>query len=175
MGKPVLSNTKTYEPGGGAWYENHGLSPDGRKLLFTATFENKKAFTANVYLYDTEKESLERLADEKYNEHALYSPSGKRIVWMSGMQNKGGGTDYWSMNADGSDKVRLTDFNNPDLPSFERRMIIAADASFSPDGKYLAAYLQVNLITQEGMTVVIELENDWERRGDDGAPRAGSD
>ena len=35
----------------------------------------------------------------------------------------------------------------------------------SPDGRYLAAYLQVNLLTQDGVTVVIELEDDWERPG----------
>lgn len=44
-------------------------------------------------------------------------------------------------------------------------MIVAADASLSPDGKFLVAYLQVNLVTQEGVTVLIELEDDWERGG----------
>lgn len=41
-------------------------------------------------------------------------------------------------------------------------MIVAADASFSPDGKHLVAYLQVNLLIQDGLTVLIELEDDWE-------------
>ena len=60
------------------------------------------------------------------------------------------------MNPDGSDKLRLTDFNNPALPTFKNRSIVAADASFSPDGRFLIAYLQVNLVTQEGVTVLIE-------------------
>ena len=163
-GSPVLSNLQSYVPGKPGWYENHGLSVDMRTLIFTSTFENDKAFHANVYRYLIDQARLDRLADEKWNEHATYSPSGKRIVWMSGRDNLNGGTDYWSMNPDGSDKLRLTDFNNPALPTFKNRSIVAADASFSPDGRFLIAYLQVNLVTQEGVTVLIELEDDWERR-----------
>ena len=163
-GSPVLSNLQSYVPGKPGWYENHGLSVDKRTLIFTSTFENDKAFHANVYRYLIDQARLDRLADEKWNEHATYSPSGKRIVWMSGRDNLNGGTDYWSMNPDGSDKLRLTDFNNPALPTFKNRSIVAADASFSPDGRFLIAYLQVNLVTQEGVTVLIELEDDWERR-----------
>ena len=165
-GRPVLSNLKSYEPGKPGWYENHGLSPDGRKLLFTSTFENEKAFHSNLYLYDIREDRLERLADEKWNETGSYSPSGKRILWMTGAHNKNRGTDYWCMNPDGSDKVRLTDWNNAALPSYQQKMIVAADSSLSPDGKYLTAYLQVNLITQVGVTVVVELEDDWERPGE---------
>lgn len=164
-GEPVLSNLKSYEPGKPGWYENHGLSPDGRKLLFTATFDNQKAFHSNMYHYDIADNRLDRLADEKWNEHAFYAPSGKRIVWMTGAHNHRGGTDYWCMNPDGADKVRLTDWNNPGLPSWQKKMIVAADASPSPDGKYLVAYLQVNLLTQDGVTVLIELEDGWERPG----------
>lgn len=170
-GKPVLSNVKSYEPGKPEWYENHGLSPDNRKLLFTSTFDSEKLFHSKMYHYDMAAEKLECLADEKWNEHALYSPSGKRIVWMTSAQDKNSGTDYWCMNPDGGDKVRLTDFNNPALPGFERKMIVAADSSFSPDGKHLVAYLQVNLLTQLGLTVLIELEDDWERPG--GVPSGG--
>ncbi len=164
-GRPVLSNAKSYEPGKPGWYENHGLSPDGDKLLLASTFDNEKAFHSKLYHYDVAEDRLDVLADEKWNEVGSYSPSGKRIVWMTGAHNKGGGTDYWCMNPDGSDKVRLTDWNNANLPSWEKKMIVAADSSLSPDGKYLVAYLQVNLLTQHGITVMIELEDDWERPG----------
>ncbi len=95
----------------------------------------------------------------------MHSPSKNRVVWMTGRNNVNAGTDYWAMNPDGSDKVRLTDFNNPRLPTYRHKAIVPADASFSPDGKHLMAYLQVNLVTQEGVTVLIELGDDWERRG----------
>ncbi len=56
--------------------------------------------------------------------------------------------------------------NNAALPSHRKKMIVAADSSLSPDGKYLVAYLQVDLITQMGATVLIELADDWERPGE---------
>jgi Tol biopolymer transport system component len=133
--------------------------------LFTSTFEYDKAFHSNVYRYSIDHARLDTLADKKWNEHAMYAPSWKRIVWMSGRDNRKGATDYWSMNPDGSDKVRLTDFSNPDLPTFKNKAIVAADASLSPDGKFLIAYLKLNLVTQEGVTVLIELEDNWERKG----------
>ena len=95
----------------------------------------------------------------------MYSPSSKQIVWMTGRDNLKGNTDYWSMNPDESDKVRLTNFNNPDLPTYKNKSIVAADVGLSPDGKLMIAYLQVNLVTQEDVTILIELEDDWERRG----------
>ena len=162
--RPVLSNIKSYEPGKPGWYENHGLSPDGRKLLFTSSFAFKKPFHSNVYSYDIAEKRLELLAEGKWNEHALYSPSGKKILYMSSAHNKGG-TDYWSMNLDGSGKISITDWNNPELTTWKNKMIVAADASFSPDGKYLVAYLQVNLLSQDGLTVLIELEENWEEPG----------
>ncbi len=165
-GGPDLSDVKSHLPGKAGWYENHGLSQDKRTLLFTSSFESNKAFRSSVYRYLIDQARLEVLADKKWNEHAAYSPSGNRIVWMTSQDNLNAGTDYWAMNPDGSDKGRLTDFNNPRLPTYKHKAIVAADASFSPDGKHLIAYLQVNLVTQEGVTVLIELDDDWERRGD---------
>ncbi len=164
-GNPVLSNMKSYVPGKPGWYENHGLSQENSKLLFSSTFENTKPFHSNVYRYDIEQAKLDRLANVKWNEHAMYSPDWKRIVWMTGQDNPNRGTDYWAMNLDGTDKVRLTDFNNPGLPTFRKKMIVAADASLNPNGKFLVAYLQTNLVTQEGVTVLIELEDGWDRPG----------
>ena len=160
-GTPQLSNVQTYQPGGPGLYENHGLTPDQGKILFTATFESKKSLdfftTANIYLYDIAANKVQKLSTEKYNEHAHYYPDKKRILWMTSMQNPTRGTDYWSMNPDGSQKMRLTDFNNQDLPTYKGKMVISADSSFNPDGTKLVAYLQLNLLTQNGPIVVIDL------------------
>lgn len=162
--EPVLSNIMTYEPGTQGLYESHGFSPDGTKLLFTGWFESKGALdffkAANVYTYDLTSKTLEKLAYEKYNEHALYSPNGKRILWMTSADNQNNGTDYWSMDPDGKSKRRITDFNNPKLKSFKGKAITSADSSLSPDGKRLVAYLQINLATQAGMIVVIDFKTD---------------
>ena len=92
---------------------------------------------------------------------ANYSPVGTKIVWFTSVWNNNRGTDYWSMNYDGSEKQRLTDFNNPRNASYQGKVITAADFSFSPDGKRLVAHLFTSLLAQKGMTVVIDLEDRW--------------
>ena len=164
-GTPLLSNIETYEPGGEGFYENHGLSPDGKNIIFTGNFELTSNplsfFKQKIYTYNFASQKMVALATEKYNELAQYSPVGKKIIWFTSVGNKNRGTDYWSMNYDGSGKNRITDFNNPQSPSFKGKVITAADNSFSPDGKKIVAYLQTNIFTQDGMTVIIDLVDDW--------------
>ena len=136
---------------------------DKRTLIFTSTFENDKAFHANVYRYLIDQARLDRLADEKWNEHATYSPSGKRIVWMSGRDNLNGGTDYWSMNPTEATSCgsRISTTRPSDLQEQVdrrgRRQLqsgrqvpdcIPAGESGDPGGRH----------------GLIELEDDWERR-----------
>jgi Tol biopolymer transport system component len=138
--QPRLVNPRGYTPGGKAFYENHGFSPDGAQLIFTSTHEAKKRIDAHVFLMDLKSEKLTRLTFEAYNEHALFSPDGKQIAWMSDKDNKRGGTDYWLMNADGSNKRRLTHFNQPDHPDYAGKKVIVADLSWRSDGTAFAAY-----------------------------------
>ncbi len=159
--QPTLTNVRSFEPAGTGFYENHGLSPDGSKLLFTAKVAAESTsheFVANIYHYDIASSKLRKLTSKKYNEHAHYVPGTNRILWMSSMGNPTRGTDYWSMKPNGRDKRRITDFNNSKLPTYHRKVIVGADSSLSPDGKKLVAYLQVNLLTQEGLIVLIDLD-----------------
>lgn len=139
-GKPRLDNIRSYTPGGPAFYENHGFSPDGTRLIFTSNFEAKRRIEAHIYTMDLQTEQLSRLTTENYNEHALYSPDGMHIVWMSTAGNRRGGTDYWIMNSDGSNKRRLTWFNHKDHPEYAGDKVIVADLSWRSDGKAFAGY-----------------------------------
>ncbi len=162
-GRPQLNNISSYQPGGPSFYENHGLSPDGRKLLFTGLFESKHILdffrSAKIYHYDLNTKQLQKLTPDKrsYNEHAQYTPDGRKILWMTSMQNPNRGTDYWIMNPNGSEKKRVTDLNNPRNPGFKRIMILASDASFNPDGSKLVAFLQDGL-SYDGAMALIELD-----------------
>jgi Tol biopolymer transport system component len=139
-GKPALGNIRSYEPGGTAFYENHGFSPDGSRLIFSSNFEAEKRIESHIYSMDLQTGKLSRLTTEKYNEHALYSPDGRHIAWMSSAGNRRGGTDYWIMKSDGSGKRRLTFFNDKGHPHYAGGKVIVADLSWRPDGKAFAGY-----------------------------------
>jgi Tol biopolymer transport system component len=139
-GKPQLDNIRAYTPGGRAFYENHGFSPDGTRLIFTSNFESNKRIEAHIYSMDLQTEQLSRLTTENYNEHALYSPDGRHIVWMSTAGNRHGGTDYWIMDSDGSNKCRLSYFNQKGHPHYAGEKVVVADLSWRPDGTAFAGY-----------------------------------
>lgn len=147
-GKPALSNIQTIQPGEAAFYENHGFSPDGSRLIFTSNFkEGKSVFTYNnIYTYSLEDKKVTQLTFEGYNEHASFSPDGTKIVWMTDYHNGSNGTSWWIMNSDGSDKKRLTTLKG-----------WAADVSWSPDGTYIVGYIQNSLLKQTGKIVKIKL------------------
>ena len=138
---PMLRNIHEFMPGKMAFYENHGFSPDDTKLIFCSNKRGTSVSERNdIYVMDLGDESITQLTDEAYNEHAIYSPDGGKIVWMSSRDNINRGTDYWIMNPDGSGKQRLTYFNKPGHSHYKGKKIKAADFSWSPDGKRIAAY-----------------------------------
>ncbi len=156
---PQLSNIREYQPGGPAFYENHGLSKDNRKILFTSNLHTnvRQLFDNDIYAADLHGGEPVRLASERYNEHAHHSPNGKKIVWMTNAGNWSGGTDLWMMNTDGSNKIRLTDFNNPGNRAYPGQRLVVADSAWNADGTCIVAYVQTDLFNQNGMIVMIEL------------------
>ncbi|HEY6161669.1 MAG TPA: hypothetical protein VI112_10610 [Bacteroidia bacterium] len=157
---PCLRNVKEYIPGDSVFYENHGFSPDGRYLLFTSNFDKHVSPLGGNKLYrlDLSTGKAELLAGEGYNEHACYSPDGKYIVWGSNRENKNRGMDYWIMKADGSDKQRLTYFNQPGYMESSRKRLLAVDMSFSADGKELLAYVQDKVMKDAGRIYVLKFK-----------------
>jgi hypothetical protein len=62
------------------------------------------------------------------------------------------------MNVDGTDKHRLTYFNEPDNVQSMDAAVWAGLGSFSPDGDRFIGGMQLSLTTQEGKIVMVELE-----------------
>ncbi|MDP3772436.1 MAG: hypothetical protein Q8Q94_03620 [bacterium] len=148
-----LANIQEYQPGDDVFYENHGFSPDSRQLAFSSNLKKGTVVLSNnnIYLMDLRTKKLTQLTNKDYNEHAQFSPDGKKIIWITNKDNVNHGTDYWIMNANGSGKQRLTYFNTPghsqqhnlDIGSRET----AADSSWSPDGnRFVAFYFTVDNI-----------------------------
>ena len=123
---------------GPGFYENHGLSPDGTKWIFSANLDREKPLAQlnDIYVMDFPSgDNLKRLTTGGYNEHATFTPD-ERVVWMSSAGNVKGGTDYWSAKLDGSDLTRLSR-----LTVQRSEKSTAADLSMGPDGTSFVAYI----------------------------------
>jgi len=150
---PGLSDIKTFDPLGNAFYEAHCFSPDDHSILFSTTKESGDYRHMNIVRLNLAAGQTQMLTDpalEQSNEDAQYSPDGSKIIWITSMgidqdlDQKGfPKTDFWMMNADGSNKHRLTWFNQPGAPEYRPSRNIASDLSWSPDGKAIVAYLQM--------------------------------
>jgi Tol biopolymer transport system component len=131
---PHLENILTFSPGEQhELYENHGFSPDDTKILFSGNVQkNQPKWGWDICLVDIKTERLTPLTTtfSEWDEHASYSPDGKKIVWTSSMgyDTDPLKTDFWIMDADGSHKQQLTFFNMPDHPHYMGIPIVAADS-----------------------------------------------
>lgn len=156
--EPRVTNVQTLTPGNFELYETHGFSPDNRKLIFSGVPKGKYYYDMDIYTYDLTTQQLTRLTENnEWDEHAHYSPDGKWIAWMSstnipqvktqsweGMMRNPPKTDVWVMNADGSNKRRLTRFNDPNAPEGRDASagVIVGDLAWGPDSKSFVAKIQ---------------------------------
>jgi len=152
---PELSGIKTLDPLGNALYQADCFSLDDQSILFS-TMKNPGDFRhINIVRMDLATGHTRMLTDgtaDQWNWHAQFSPDGSKIIYSSSagieqdfsLTNKGFvKTDYWMMNADGSNKHRLTYFNQPGAPEYRPSLNIASDLSWSPDGKSVVALVQL--------------------------------
>ena len=155
---PVLRNVKAYAPGGRAFHEGYGFTPDGRRLLFCSSMNQPSFWDEDIYSIDASTGGdFRKLTSGNYNEHAFCTPDGASIVWMTNRGSTRGGTDWWVMNADGSDKRRLTYFNEPGHAQDMGRAVWAGLGSFAPEGNRFVGDIQLNLITQEATIRLVDL------------------
>jgi len=163
-----LENIQTLTPGNPTtpvWYETHGFSPDDSKIIFTANLESGQPWTgADIYTYDLTTGQLQRLTDtfSDWDEHGHYSPDGQCIIWMSstGFSFSGVGdlsTEFWIMSADGSRKMRLTFFNNPNHSHYTGHRTVAGDFAWSPDGSAIIGRLILDGNNDHARLVRIDL------------------
>ncbi|MGZ3919498.1 MAG: TolB family protein [Bacteroidia bacterium] len=157
---PELKNIKSLEPNGDGFHECYGFSPNDNQLIFCSSMGEKSAWTQQIYLIDTTGNNLLKLTTEGYNEHGVFTPDGKRIVWMTNLYNKNKGTDWWIMNTDGTNKKRISFLNDKSNKQYEGHARWAGLVSFSPDGKKFVGGIQLSLITQEGKIVIGELRDE---------------
>lgn len=155
---PHLANIKNFSPLNEkeAFYESHGFFPDDTKIIFSAS--RTKIFDMDIYTLDPVTSQLTNLTNTpgEWDEHSVFSPSGKKVIWISShgydfspVANWGATlkTDHWLMNPDGSGKTKLTCFNDPDndaaFSEYKGKRVIVADTCWNGDGNKLAASMAI--------------------------------
>jgi hypothetical protein len=152
-GLPYIQTIKSIKPVPGvAFYETMGFSPDGTTIIFAAGSPSTQ--TLNVYTYDLTKTSTNPLKNLTntgtgvWNEHSHYARDNSRIIFDSSMNITMTRTyfvpflDYWTMNTDGSNPVRLTYFNDPSAPEYYQYGLSAADFDFSTNSSVIFGSLE---------------------------------
>jgi Tol biopolymer transport system component len=142
-GQPMLFNFRTFAPGRKkSFYETHNFHPDGGRFLFTG----QQDVGLEIYVFDIDTGNTIRLTQDpaSWDEHAHFSPDGQKIVWMSSrglrftVKPFDLQTEFWLMDADGSNPNRLTFFHDPaSAHALRRHFAVAADVAWSTNGKSL--------------------------------------
>lgn len=144
----TISNVRKFQPGGPAFYEAHGFSPDGKTLIYTSNnLSPSMPLTQrqDICTYEFAFDRQLRLTGTDYNEHGQYRPDGKKVAWMTntgiaGRDDVYRGTDYWLMDADGKNKQRLTYFNDPQHSLHREGTTICSDLSWNAKGTAFVGY-----------------------------------
>ena len=140
-GKPEISNIRHMDPPEGfTVIEGAGFTPDDDGFIYSYAnlAENGgKGLWGDIYISDLNGVFLERLTETPFihDENPEFSPDGNKILWNHGEGNPGDGEELWLMNADGSNKVRLTYFTDPDHNEYDPIARQITEITWSPDGK----------------------------------------
>jgi Tol biopolymer transport system component len=155
-GTPALSNIRTVSPPGDAFNETGGFSGDSASLVFASDFETHNFWSGQIYRLDLASGATTRLTrGDSYNEHPRFTPDGQ-VLWMTNADNPSRGTDWWTMDADGSNPQRLSDFNDGDNRGFGGRQVwatVVQTADWSPDKRYFYGDVETNLLNSDSVIV----------------------
>jgi len=173
-GEARITNVQTLQPMALQLYEMHGFSPDGTKILFSGIEQGGYYYDLEIYLMDLTTGLMVQLTDnDEWDEHAHFTLDGQFIIWVSSEgipQVKGSSLEdtvgnpprleYWIMNVDGSNKRRLSGFNDPDAPECVDvdGGIGLGDFDIGPDGKTIVAKMRRG----RGQELTVLLEFDFE-------------
>ena len=164
--QPHLSEVRSFQPGGKAYYETGSFTSDGKSLIYTSDQDTHDFWHSQIYRLDLDSGKATRLTvGTHYNEHPslMTSPIGDWVVYMSteGVDRYPWqlflGTDWWAMRPDGSGKKRLTrmNINRKDNPQNEKALRVAGTIAPSPDGTWFLGDVQDSLTKQTGQVRVV--------------------
>jgi Tol biopolymer transport system component len=81
-----LANVRRVRPENGHFYETQWWAPDGSGFLFTESVDS--ATNLELFFYRLRDGHIERLThDPAWDEQAIFTPDGKRVIFMSTRHN----------------------------------------------------------------------------------------
>ena len=153
-------------------YEMQDVSPDGTQLLVQSNTADMNTYGVDIYAVNLVPGpsfgTFTDLTNSPYSwdEHSIYSPSGKKFVWISSLPFPNiipqYGTLPWAtyrdylhnelflMNADGTGIQQLTRFNDPTAPEYSPQFGDALYAQWSIHGTQLLIHNGSNEISVPG-------------------------
>jgi hypothetical protein len=151
-GTPSLANRREITPKGAIWLEPGNFAPDNRHMLLSSDIGLRDPQGQDQWSLDVETGALKNLTNSptSWDEHGVYSPSGKKITFMSSYpyRNEPNAyktvslkTEFMLMDADGSQLQQLTHFNMPGYPESQPERTVAAVAQFFGDGSQMFAFV----------------------------------
>ncbi len=152
---PAPVNVQRFQPGPSGFYEGADFSPDGQQVLFTSSLATDSAWKSQLFLFDLTTGTLTQLTSDAYNEHPRYTPDGQNILWMSRTGARLSGTDWWLMAKDGSNKRRLTYFEEPGNPQSSGTSLWPGSVAWDPTGRWFYGDIETNLVSQSYVIVKV--------------------
>ncbi len=164
--EPHLKNIRSYQPGGGRYFEPGAFSSDGKSLTYSSDQDTHSFWRSQIYRLDLASGESQRLTTgNDYNEHptVVKTPSGDWIVYMSTRDVERRplhlllGTDWYAMRLDGGGAKRLTTMNVNDKnnPQNAGVALVAGTVSVSPAGDSMLGDVQDSLVKQTGLVKVV--------------------
>jgi len=159
-GSPALVNKRDITPAGAKWVDPGNFAPDGQHVLLSTDIGLTDAEGQDQWSLDIDAGKLTQLTKTPtvWDEHGVYSPDGRKIVFMSSYPYRNDPnsykttslhTEFMLMNADGSELQQLTHFNLPGYPESQGQTV-AATAFFTQDGSQLIANTMAQNISFKG-------------------------
>ena len=159
---PTLANIQSFKPGGlEAANELESISNDHTYLTFYSTFESENLFATPIYSLNMTTGAISQLTTESFAQAPTYNPSCTKIVYMTGQDCnifplEIQGADWWMMNPNGSNKLRISRMNVANDPQSVNHYRLCGSISFVNDSIFYGGVM-TNPLGLTGHTVKVRI------------------